>query len=119
MGRHHRPPGSVSARPTPDNRRAALPPAPEPEPDELDHLLYALRDNLRRADAFITTAEQQIEEPRHDDDHEEDEDSEEDRKTRHQMRVEYLVEGGKLAVRGALYTVQQLEAVIAAHRRRA
>jgi hypothetical protein len=26
------------------------------------------------------------------------------------MRVEYLVEGGKYAVRGALYTAQQIEA---------
>ena len=118
MGRHRNPRGSVSARPTPDNRRAALPPAPEPEPDELDHLMYALRDNLRRADAFITTAEGQIEEPRRDDDRDEDE-SEEDGKLRHRMRIEYLVEGGKLAVRGALYTVQQLEAVIAAHWMRA
>jgi hypothetical protein len=34
---------------------------PEQAPDpELDHLLYTLRDNLRRADAFITTAERQI-----------------------------------------------------------
>jgi hypothetical protein len=29
---------------------------------DLDGLLYTLRDNLRRADAFITTAERQIEE---------------------------------------------------------
>ena len=116
MRRHRNPRASVSAQPTPDNRRTAL---PEPEPDELDHLTYTLRDNLRRADAFITTAEQQIEEPRHDDDHEEDEDSEEDRKTRHRMRVEYLVEGGKYAVRAALYATDQIDAVIAAHRRRA
>ena len=116
MRRHRNPRASVSAQPTPDNRRTALPPAPEPEPDELDHLMYALRDNLRRADAFITTAEGQIEEPRR---HEDEDESEDDGKLRHRMRVEYLVEGGKLAVRGALYTVQQLEAVIAAHRRRA
>jgi len=115
MARHRTSRGSVSAHPSPDNRRAALPPAPEPEPDELDHLMYALRDNLRRADAFITTAEGQIEEPRRRDEDE----SEEDGKLRHRMRIEYLVEGGKLAVRGALYTAQQLEAVIAAHRRRA
>jgi hypothetical protein len=118
MPRHRNPRASVSAQPTPDNRRTALPPAPEPEPDELDHLMYALRDNLRRADAFITTAEGQIEEPRRDNDRDEDE-SEEDGKLRHRMRIEYLVEGGKLAVRGALYTAQQLEAVIVAHRRRA
>lgn len=116
MRKHRTARGSVSARPIHDNRRTALPPAPEPEPDELDHLLYTLRDNLRRADAFITTAEQQIEEPRRHESGDEGE-SEEDGKLRYRMRVEYLVEGGKLAVRGALYTVQQLEAVIAAHRR--
>lgn len=100
-------------RPTHDNRRPAL---PEPEPDELDHLTYTLRDNLRRADAFITTAERQIEENWHDDD-EEEVDGEEDRKLRHRMRIEYLVEAGKYAVRGALYTVHQIDAVIAARRR--
>ena len=102
--------------PTPDNRRTALPP-PAPEiASELDHLMYALRDDLRRADAFITTAERQIEEPQRDDDRDENE-SEEDGKHRHRMRIEYLVEAGKYAVRKALYTVHQIDAVIAAHRR--
>ena len=32
---------------------------------------------------------------------------------------DYLVEGGKYAVRAALYTTQQIDAVLAAHRRRA
>jgi hypothetical protein len=114
MSKHRTARASVSAQPTPDNRRTAL---PEPEPDELDHLTYTLRDNLRRADAFITTAERQIEENWHDDGDEED--SEEDRKMRHRMRIEYLVEGGKYAVRAALYTTQQIDAVLAAHRRRA
>jgi hypothetical protein len=100
-------------RPTHDNRRPAL---PEPEPDELDHLTYALRDDLRRADAFISTAERQIEDNWHDDDGDE-EDSEDDRKMRHRMRIEYLVEAGKLAVRGALYTVHQIDAVLTARKR--
>jgi hypothetical protein len=113
MKRHRTARASVSAQPTPDNRRTAL---PEPEPDELDHLTYTLRDNLRRADAFITTAERQIEENWHDDNDEED--SDEDRKMRHRMRIEYLVEGGKYAVRAALYTTEQIDAVLAAHRRR-
>jgi predicted nucleic acid-binding Zn ribbon protein len=115
MGKHRNPRASVSAQPTPDNRRAAL---PAPEPDELDHLTYTLRDNLRRADAFISTAERQIEDNWHDDDSDE-EDSEEDRKMRHRMRIEYLVEGGKYAVRAALYTVEQIDAVLTARRRRA
>jgi hypothetical protein len=111
MTRHRTARGSVSARSTPDNRRTAL---PEPEPDELDHLTYTLRDNLRRADAFITTAERQIEENWHDD--EEDEDG---GILRHRMRVEYLVEGGKHAVRAALYTAEQIDAVLGARRRNA
>jgi hypothetical protein len=102
----------LSKRPTHDNRRAAL---PEPEPDDgLAGLMYALRDDLRRADAFITTAERQIEENWHDDD--EDDLEEEDRKMRHRMRVEYLVEAGKYAVRGALYAAQQIDAEITRRR---
>jgi hypothetical protein len=112
MSTHRTSRARLSKQPTPDNRRTAL---PEPEPDELDHLTYTLRDNLRRADAFITTAERQIEENWHDDGDEED--SEEDCKMRHRMRIEYLVEGGKYAVRAALYTTQQIDAVLAAHRR--
>jgi hypothetical protein len=97
--------GLSSKRPNPDNRRAALP-EPEPEPD-VDHLLYVLRDNLRRADAFISTAERQIEESWHDDNDGEDEDG---GVLRHRMRVEYLVEAGKHAVRAALYTTEQIDA---------
>jgi hypothetical protein len=33
------------------------------------------------------------------------------------MRVEYLVEGSKYAVRAALYTTQQIDAAIAARKR--
>jgi hypothetical protein len=111
MRRHRNPRARLPKPPTPSNRRTAL---PEPEPDELDHLTYTLRDNLRRADAFITTAERQIEENWHDDD---EEDSEEDRKMRHRMRIEYLVEAGKYAVRAALYTTEQIDAVLLARRR--
>jgi hypothetical protein len=123
MRRHRNPRPKVSKRPSPDNRRTA-PQAPEPEPDEFDHLIHTLRDNLRRADAFITTAERQIEENWHDDDRDDDEerDDEEEEENpvlRHRMRVEYLVEAGKYAVRGALYTTQRLDAVLGAHRRRA
>ena len=117
MRRHRNPRASVSAQPTPDNRRTAL---PEPEPDELDHLTYTLRDNLRRADAFITTAERHLEESWSAEVDDNDDEEDEDRGVqRRRMRVEYLVEGGKYAVRAALYTTEQIDAVLAAHRRRA
>jgi len=116
MKRHRTARGSVSARPIPDNRRAAL---PEPEPDDgLDDLLYTLRDNLRRADAFITTGERQLEESWGVEVDESDDDDEEGeaRVQRRRMRVEYLVEAGKNAVREALYTTQQIEAEITRRR---
>jgi hypothetical protein len=118
MTSHRNPRQKLPKQSSPDNRRAALP-APEPD-DGLDGLLYILRDNLRRADAFITTAERQIEENWHDtDDEESDVEEEFNTVLRHRMRIEYLVEAGKLAVRGALYTTEQIDAVLAAHRRRA
>ena len=122
MRKHRNPRPKVSKRPSPDNRRTA-PPAPEqpePELDEFDHLIPTLRDHLRRADAFITTAERQIEENWHDndggDESDEEDRKEEDRKMRHRMRVEYLVEAGKCAVRRALDTTQQIEAALARRR---
>jgi hypothetical protein len=121
MREHRNPQKILPKQPTPDNQRTAPPeppPEPEPEPEEVDHLAYALCDNLRRADAFITIAERQIEENWHDDDGDE-EDSDEDRKMRHRMRIEYLVEAGKDAVRAGLYVAQQLEAALTARRRRA
>ena len=105
---------ATAKRPTPDNRRAL--PLP-PEPDELDGLMYTLRDDLRRADAFITTAERQIEENWHDEDDDEGDVEEEfDTVLRHRMRIEYLVEAGKHAVRAALYTTEQIDAEIARRR---
>jgi hypothetical protein len=56
----------------------------------------------------------QIEESWHDEG--DDDESEEDRVLRHRMRVEYLVEAGKYAVRAALYTTQQIEAEITRRR---
>ena len=65
-------------------------------------------------------AERQIEENWHDndggDESDEEDRKEEDRKMRHRMRVEYLVEAGKYAVRGALCTTQQIEAALARRR---
>lgn len=83
----------------------------------MDQLLYALRDDLRRADAFVSTAERQIEESWHDDDGGDGDVEEEfDAVLRHRMRVEYLVEAGKHAVRAALYTTDQLDAVLTRRR---
>jgi hypothetical protein len=80
---------------------------------DVDHLIHILRDNLRRADAFVSTAERQIEESWHDDDGDESDMEEEfDTVLRHRMRIEYLVEAGKLAVRAALYTTERLDAAL-------
>ena len=119
MATHRTSRARLSKRPTPDNRRTVLPePAPAPE---VDHLIHVLRDNLRRADAFVSTAERQIEESWHDDDRDEDDEDEdegdeEDTVLRHRLRVEYLVEAGKLAVRAALYTTGQIDAALARKR---
>jgi hypothetical protein len=112
MRKHRNPRQRLSKRATPDNRPRLELPEPEPPPDDgLDGLLYILRDNLRRADAMVSTAERQIEESWHDE--EEDEDG---GILRHRMRIEYLVEAGKHAVRAALYTAEQIEAEITRRR---
>jgi hypothetical protein len=122
MGQHRNPRASVSKRPTPGNSTAPAPeppPLPEPEPDdEADHLVCVLRDQLRRADAFVTSAEKELLVSwgiGGDDGGEDDEDD--DGVQRRRMRVEYLVEAGKLAVREAQYTSEQLAAELAAQRR--
>lgn len=102
--RHRSPRPSLSKRPSPDNF------APD-----LDGLLYLLRDNLRRADAFITTAEQLIEQPGSDADDEGDDGG----IMRYRMRIEYLVEAAKMAVRAANYTGESIDAEISARKRRA
>ena len=109
MREQRNPRGRVQQKPpTPSNRRAALP-APEPD-DEVNCLLDVLRDNLRRADAFVTAAEEKIEQSwgfAGDD----------DEMLFRRSQVEYLVEGAKLAVRAAHYTSGQLAEEIAAQRR--
>lgn len=115
MPKHRNPRARLPKRPTPNNARR--PELPEPEPDDdVDHLLYVLRDNLRRADAFVSTAEELVEQSWGDegDDGDEDEDGGIQRR---RMRVEYLIEAGKLAVRAAGYTSDQLAAELAMHRR--
>ena len=95
-------------------KRGALP-APALPTVDVDHQLYVHRDNLRRADAFVSTAEELVERSWGDegDDSDEDDDSGIQRR---RMRVEYLIEAGKLAVRAAGYTSDQLAAELAAHR---
>ena len=106
-------------------QRLPAPAAPEPSPlpvsepdDEVDHLICVLRDQLRRTDAFVTSAEKEllVSWGVGDDDGEDDEDDD-DGVQRRRMRVEYLVEAGKLAVREAQYTGEQLAAELAAQRR--
>jgi hypothetical protein len=72
---------------------------------DVDHLLHVLRDNLRRADAFVSAAEELVEQP-----WDEEVDDEDDGIQRRRMHVEYLIEAGKLAVRAAAYTGDQLVA---------
>src|SRR5436190_1372180 len=81
------------------------------------HLLHVLRDNLRRADAFVSTAEELVERSWGEEGDDRDEDEDDDSGIqRRRMRVEYLIEAGKLAVRAAGYTSDQLAAELAAHR---
>jgi hypothetical protein len=119
MRKHRNPRGRVQQkRPIPDNRsRLKLPaPPPEPQTDEVDSLLYVLLDQLRRTDAFTTTAENELVESWSlgDPSDEEDEDGGVQRR---RMRVEYLVEAAKLEVRAAQYTGDQLVAEWAKRRR--
>jgi hypothetical protein len=121
MREHRNPRASVSSRSTPDNRRTAptapapaLAPVPEePDDGDLDALVYVLRDQLRRADGFVTSAEKELVDSWGDGDDDKDGD---DGIQRRRCRVEDLVEAGKLAVREAQYTIDQIAAELAARR---
>jgi hypothetical protein len=132
MAKHRNPRARLSKRPTPGNPtttpapESLPPPPPEPEPepeldDEVDHLVCVLRDQLRRADALVTSAEKEllVSWGVGSDSGGEDDEDDDDGVQRRRMRVEYLVELGKLAVREAQYTSQQLAAELAMQRRRA
>jgi hypothetical protein len=118
MRKHRNPRQRLPKPPTPDNRSRLKPPAPppEPEPDGIESLLYVLLDQLRRTDAFATSAENELVESWSlgDPGDEEDEDS---GVQRHRMRVEYLAEAAKLEVRAAQYTGDQLVAEWAKRKR--
>jgi hypothetical protein len=99
MKRHRNPQARLSKRPSPDNF----------DPD-LDNLIHLLRDNLGKADAFITAAECLIEESRSsDDDDPADEDETGDSASRRRSHAEHLIESGKLAVRAAAYTTEEID----------
>ena len=76
--------------------------SPRPTPDNfgtLDDLHALLKDNLGKADAFITSAERQLEEAPSGDKEEDD---------RRRLHVEHLVEATKYAVRAAGYTAEEI-----------
>ena len=76
----------------------------EPRVD-LDGTLCVLRDNLGKADAFITVAEDLIE---HCWDRNGDEGDDDNSITRRRNQVAHLVESAKLAVRAAAYAGEEL-----------
>ncbi len=81
------------------NRRRQLA-APAAPCDDIDELFCALRDKLGKADAFMTSAEYQMEQAPSGD---------EDEDLRRRSHVEHLVEAGKLAVRAAVSTSGEIE----------
>jgi hypothetical protein len=68
--------------------------------DDINGLFCRLRDNLGKADAFMTSAENQMEQAPS---------GNKDEDLRRRSHVEHLVEAGKLAVRAAAYTTGELE----------
>jgi hypothetical protein len=93
----------------PRPRLSKQPPADNLAPD-LDDLLHLLRDNLGKAEAFITAAERLIEESwSGDDDDRADENETGDSTLRRRSRAEHLIEAGKLAVRAAAYTAEEID----------
>lgn len=81
------------------NRRRQLA-APATPCDDIDDLFCSLRDKLEKADAFMTSAEYQMEQAPSGD---------EDEDLRRRSHVEHLVEAGKLAVRAAVSTSGEIE----------
>jgi hypothetical protein len=81
-------------------RQLAAPAAPVEPCADVEWLFCALHDHLGKADAFITTAEDQMERPRSGDEAE---------GLRRRSHVEHLVESTKLAVRAAGHTSRQIE----------
>jgi len=80
--------------------------------EEFDGTLDVMRDNLGRADAFITAAEDLIERPWEGSEDDEDDDG----LGRHRNHVAHLVESAKLAVRAAIYAGDHVAAALDKHR---
>ena len=72
---------------------------------DLDNMVNALRDNLGKADAFITVVEDLIEQCW---DGSGDEGDDDDSVTRRRNQVAHLVESAKLAVRAAANAGEEL-----------
>lgn len=93
----------------PRPRLSKQPPADNLAPG-LDDLIHLLRDNLGKADAFITAAECMIEESwSGGDDDQADEAETGDSALRRRSRAEHLIEAGRLAVRAAAYTTEEID----------
>jgi hypothetical protein len=99
MARHRNPRARLPKRPTSDNLLHPESQRPEPEPD-VDQLFGVLRDNLGKADAFISSAEYLLEQAPSDD---------EQLRRRRRSHIEHLVEAGKLAVRAAANTTDVID----------
>jgi hypothetical protein len=99
MRRHRNPRPRLSKRPSPDNRRAALP----PPAFDYDGTLDVLRDNLGRADAMIVIADELIVQLWS------GEGGSSDSLTRRRNHVSYLMESARLAVRAAMYAGDELD----------
>ena len=87
-------------------RRPQLAAPAEPCTD-VECLFCALHDHLGKADAFITTAEDQMERPRSDDQADD---------LRRRSHIEHLVEAAKRAVRAAAHTSGKIEEITRRHR---
>ena len=95
------------------HRRQLSPVAPGAD---VDGLLYLLHDNLRRADAFITTAEEQIERSWGGGGDEGGDGNGDDDVLRRRNQLEYLVEAARLSVRVAIRTGEELDVERGRHR---
>lgn len=83
---------------------------------DVDGLIYLLRDNLQRADAFVSTAEEQIERSWGGGGDEGSDGNGDDDVLRRRNQVEYLVEAARLPVRAAICTGEELDVEWSRHR---
>jgi hypothetical protein len=103
MKTHRNPRPRLSKRPSHDNFDPGTAAAPDMAHDGT---LHVLRDNIARADALLTAVEGLIERSW---DEEDDEDEDGDNLARRRNHVAYLIEGARLAVRGAIYAGNDLD----------